>query len=157
MTEPTKFFQQHHTVEPPAVDSTHFRQHWSVVPRLDQLKNDGAIGWYVWLAGVEFRRILELVLSDQWKAPSMDYIGGGGFDPAPRRIDAKKRKAYVTSHIGSWAVDLLELHLVGDLPWESLGVQYGVHRSTARRWIITTLEALPYLVWQKGESDGGEV
>jgi len=154
MTEPSGFFRQHHAVEAPAIDGAHFRQHWSVVPKLEQLKTDRAISWSVWLAAVEFRRVLEIVLMDQWKPPSFDHVGGGGgFDPGPRRIDALKRKAIVRGHIGSWAVDLLELHLVADLPWEDLGRRYGVHRSTARRWTIHTLEVLPYVVW-RGNAEG---
>lgn len=152
MTEPSRFFTQHHAVEAPSIDERAFRAYWRVWTRLDQLLADRAINSLTWRAGVEFRRLQELVLTDQWKTPNLDHIGGGGSDMTmPRRMDALKAVALVRRDIGSFAVDLLELHLVADLPWETLGKQYGVHRKTVRGWTIVALEVLPYVLWQRGE------
>lgn len=151
MTEPSSFYRQHHAVEAPAIDGAEFRPYWRVWTRLDQLLADRAINSNQWRAGVEFRRIAELVLSDQWKPPNLDRVGGGQDNMIPKRIDALKRKAYIRGALGSFAVDLLELHLVGDLPWVQLGEHYGVDRRTAREWTIVSLTALPYVVWGKGE------
>ena len=152
MTEPSPFFRQHHAIEAPAIDGAEFRPYWRVWTRLDQLLADRAINATTWRAGVDFRRIAELVLSDQWKTPNFEHVGGGGGENSvPRRLDALKRKAHIRAALGSFAVDLLELHLVGDLPWMQLGEHYGVDRRTARSWTIIALEALPYVMWQRGE------
>jgi hypothetical protein len=153
MAEPTPFFRQHHAIEAPAIDQWHFRTYYRVWTRLDQLKADHAISPYVWLCGCEYRHIAELVLSDDWKCPSFEAIGAGGipYDPSRGRIDAGNRKAEIRKHLGAFAVNLLELHLVGDLPWETLGKLYGVHRKTVRGWTIECLEGLAFVIWQKGD------
>ena len=152
MTEPSPFFRQHHALESPSIDDTSFRPYWRVWTRLDQLLADQAIGPVVWRAGVGFRRLQEIVVTDQWKTPNLEYVGSGGGDmTVPRRLDALKAVALVRREIGSFAVDLLELHLVADLPWERLGQQYGVHRKTARNWTIICLEMLAVVLWQRGE------
>ena len=153
-SEPSKFYQQHHAVEAPVIDGVAFRPYWRVCTRLDQLLADRAINTTIWRAGVEFRAIAELVMRDQWKAPNLDRVSGGGMDmTVPKRIDALKRKASVRRDLGNFAVDLLELHLVGDLPWVQLGQHYGVDRRTARGWTISALQGLACVLWS-GSHEG---
>jgi hypothetical protein len=153
MAEPSPFFRQHHAVEAPAIDQWHFRTYYRVWTRLDQLKADRAISPYVWLCGCEYRRIAELVLSDEFHPPNFEYGGmghnsrGTDFDPSRGRIDAGNHKAEIRKHLGGFAINLLELHLVGDLPWETLGKLYGVHRKTVKRWTIECLDGLAFVVW----------
>jgi hypothetical protein len=153
MTEPTKYFQQHHAVEPPAIDGTAFRPYWSVRTRLNDLLRYRAISPIVWRAGIDFRRLAEIVLSEEWPAPGFQQSGSGsaGFDVAiPRRIDAIDRLHFVRQKIGGFAVDLLEAHTVDDEPWEQMGKRYGVHPKTVRQWTILALNANAAVIWLRG-------
>lgn len=152
MAEPTKYFRQHHAVEAPAIDERAFRPFWRVRTRLDQLLIDGAISFPVWRAGVSFRLLAEIVLSQQYPAKWLGVDRGEqnrlGFDTSiAGRIDAINRLGDLRRALGGFALDLLEAHAVDDLTWAELGRRYGVHGKTARTWTIVTLRALAAVLW----------
>ena len=149
MTEPTKYFRQHHAVEAPAIDEQSFRPFWRVRTRLDQLLIDGAILWPVWRAGMSFRVLAEIVLAAQHGTNRLDYSDRpAAFDASiARRIDAIKRLGELRRALGGFALDLLEAHAVDDLSWAALGRRYGVHGKTARTWTIVALQALAGVLW----------
>jgi hypothetical protein len=155
VTEPTKFFRQHHAVEAPAIDDREFRPGWRVRPKLEQLFIDGAISFAVLRAGMIFRVRAEVVLSQQYPAKWLGVDRGEknrlGFDMSiVRRRDAIKQLGDLRRKLGGFAIDLLEAHLVDDLDWAELGRRYGVHGKTARTWTIVTLQALAGVLWGKG-------
>lgn len=151
MTEPSKFFTQHHAVEAPVIDDVEFRQHWRVCTRLDQLFHDRAISFAEWRAGQAFRTIAERVLATSWPAPNWDTGNSGrGFDAGlVARHAAITRLHELHDDLGGFAIDLLEMHIVDDLDWTELGRRQGVHAKTARRWTIITLGALASVIWGK--------
>lgn len=155
MTEPSKFFTQHHAVEAPTIDERSFRPFWRVRTHLDALLIDGAIGWPVWRAAVEYRTLAEVVLAGQWPAKWLDADQAdnsrGGFDVSIAfRIDAVDRLKSIHRALGNFPTGLLQAHLVDDLKWVELGRRYSVHAKTARSWTVVTLGALAEVIWNGG-------
>jgi hypothetical protein len=151
VTEPSEFFRQHHTVDPPVIDGTAFRPYWSVRTQLHELLRFRAISPIVFRGGIEFRRLAEIVLSEDWPSISLERSeGASGFDANPRRIDARDRLRFVRREIGDLAIDLLEAHTVDNEPWEAMGRRYGRNASTVRRWTILALNANAVVIWQRG-------
>lgn len=145
MTEPSKFFTQHHAVEPPAIDALAFRPFWHIRSRLDGLLIDEAISWQAWRAAVAFRTAAEIVLSETWRSQwAIDrHQPGRSGVTIGRRVDAATRLRVIRHSLGEWKFTLLECHLVDDLSWSELGRKYRVHAKTVRRWTIAALNALP--------------
>lgn len=150
MSEPSKFYQQHHAIDPPAIDAQSFRPYWRLRTRLDQLLLDGAISYPEWRAARLFRALCETALAGAFRTQSLNRGDG---DPlgialaATRRIDASRRLLAIRGHLGAPAAELLEKHLVDDLSWATLGQRLGVHPKTARTWAIAAVKALAAVIW----------
>jgi hypothetical protein len=151
VSEPTKFFRQHHAVDSPAIDENAFRPYWRVRSRLDQLLLDGAISFPVWRAGAAFRVLAEMVIAELYPAKWLDQTAknqlGFGLSLAGR-IDALDRLQRVRAALGGFAFELLERHLVDDQSWARLAQRYGAHPKTVRNWTITALQALATVIWE---------
>jgi len=150
VSEPTKYFQQHHAVEAPAIGEHSFRPFWRVRTRLDQLLIDGAISFPVWRAAALFRTLSEIVIADDWPATSMTFSEGGalGFDVSSiRRIDALNRLHAIRNCVGRTVFAMIERHVVEDQSWTQLAGYYGVHPKTVRSWTIAALQALAAIIW----------
>lgn len=150
MPEPDKFYTQHHAVEAPVIDDSEFRPYWRRCTHLDALLHDRAITIVEWRAGQAFRSIAETVLSANWNISQwMDNSRSRrGFDiNLGGRHDAINRLHKLHNALGSFAIDLLEVHIVDDISWTELGRRLGVHAKTARSHTILALRALAAVIW----------
>jgi hypothetical protein len=158
MTEPTKFFTQHHPVEPPVVNDHAFRTGWLVKNHLNGLLREHAISFDVWAAGVEYRRLAEIRLAGMFPPRSFDQGTGAGFGRHPAgRIDAGERLVAIKLGLGRDRVVLLNCHLVDDMKWSELGRRLRVHPTTARRRTIAALKVLTEVLLDGGSSAGQNI
>jgi hypothetical protein len=151
VAEPNAYFRQHVAVEAPIIDETEFRPYWRVHTRLDALLHDRAINFVEWRAGQAFRSIAETILAKSW--PASKWLdsgarGSSGFNLSLGvRHDALGRLHKLHDKLGSFAIDLLEAHVVDDESWTSIARRYGVHPKTARTWTVIALRALAAVIW----------
>jgi hypothetical protein len=153
VTEPSKFFTQHHAVEAPTIDERSFRPFWRRRTRLDDLLSDKAINLFVWRAGVDYRALAEMRLMDDFPAKGFDQnetLRAGSDIGIAHRIDTGGRITSINRELDKDHVRLLEAHLVDDLDWAELARRCRVHRTTARRKTIRALKALAEVVWNGG-------
>jgi hypothetical protein len=156
MTEPSKFFTQHHAVEAPSIDEHSFRTFWKVkhLIRLGELYRSRKITPIAWRAGIEFANVAEIALAEQWPSAWLDERGDGGghYDAGiAYYLDADDRRRAIERELGAFAVRLLDAHLVDDLTWAELGRRLRVHPQTAKAWTIDHLNALALseAIWGK--------
>ena len=151
MSEPSRWWRQHHGLEAPAIDFGAWRPYWRLRTRLDRLLLDGAITVHEWRQAVQLRRLVEAARAAVLPIHRLDGEPSGG-DSGPalaRRVDAMARLDQVRAGLGVFALGLLEACLVDDCSWRYLGDRLGVDPKTARAWTIIALRALATLQRRK--------
>jgi hypothetical protein len=150
VTEPSRYYTQHHAVEPPAIDALAFRPYWRRRTRLDRLLVNGVITEHEWRAAQHFRGLVEIIRAGDWPAKAFDrgaHVTGGSARGIERQFDALARLVVLRRELGTFAVDVLEAHIVDDESWVVLAARWCVHPKTARAWTVTIVKALATVIW----------
>lgn len=140
---PTATYRQHHDVEAPRVDVSHFRQAWRVRTRLDALHVDGQLTRDEWRAACEYRDCC-MRLSRGPAGPGSERTSGGA-DVHERQaalVDVQARVRAAEARLPRGEVKLCRAVVVLDRSWRDLGRWLGCDRETARRCAVAALCAL---------------
>jgi len=148
-SSPTREYRQHHTVEPPRIDSTEFRPAWRAKTRLvalaetdkiDRRQLEAALEWRAW------HEALGRVRVQAWEI----RIGSTRLPgtPTPFQITAAGELRAALAAIGAERVRLLEWSIVDDMPWASLAKKLGLSDKTAISRVVEAIAALT--LWRQG-------
>lgn len=146
------YLAQHAAFDAPAIDGEHFRPFFRRRTRLDDLRDEKAIGPRVYLAAILYRDLVEHVSGSARSALRTVVIDGStsGLDADRARAKALVRLRDVRKQLGAFASILVDLVVVLDLPWRELGRRYRVDPKTIKRYAVTTLQLLAQIMGDKG-------
>lgn len=149
--KPTTELNQHHTLEPPAVDARNFRQTWRVTSRLDALLRDKRISPNDHAAACAYRnaweRIAAAPLSSFQMQPHSTALG----DPHNRQINALYAMTTIRNlslAIGAFPAALCHACIVNDLPWTEIARRTHRNRETVRDWTAGAIHQLA-IAWNR--------
>lgn len=148
---PTVAFRAHHDVAPPRVDSTAFRQGWSVQSRLMSLHESGRIDREAFDAALAWRAWAETTSPapvQSWHT-RVDISPGPKEADATRRVHAAAKLRAATAALGALRTAILEAVAVHDASWRELGRLLHLSDKTAREWTAEAVEALA--TWRRGD------
>jgi|HubBroStandDraft_3_1064219.scaffolds.fasta_scaffold08362_6 hypothetical protein len=148
--QPTAEFAQHHDLEAPRIDGRSFRQAWRVQTRLNRLLVEGAITPQAWIAALIFRATWDTVFTGLWSVSRWEPAIASSRptdDRLVNRLDALTALRRLRSNLGRRDYELIEVCIVDDISWSSLGRQLHVDPKTARTRTVTALRALGRRKW----------
>jgi hypothetical protein len=144
---PTAEYRRHHAVEEPVIDEHQFRPAWRRRDRLDKLVDAGAINIREYRAALVFRRLHERALtgasaSSVWNRTFVDrHCRAPLLEMTEAQATALARLDAVKKALGA-LYELLEMCVVGDVPWCRIGQRFAVDPKTARKWAAASIAAL---------------
>jgi hypothetical protein len=147
---PSRWRQQHGSIEAPRVDAHEFRQGWRAVRPLDRLLRQRAITLREWAASRHFAALHQRAEGTTLRArdPARIRVDGGQprrGEPRERQVDALERVARVRQALGETTYALVCAVVIEQHSWTRLGRRLGVDPRTARGWSMEAIKALSML------------
>jgi hypothetical protein len=139
---PSPFLEQHHIVEPPAINSSEFRQAWRIKTRLSQLLLAGAITIREAEIAFWYRQACERALGNlasnmgRFDTPGRAPYGGRRQEPTARALEAAGYVRHVRAALGPRVSGLIDDCVCNDFSWLAIGKKHGLDRRKAKRLVI---------------------
>lgn len=144
MKPPTEL-NQHHIVDPPAIDARNFRQAWRVTSRLDALLRDKRISPADHDAACAYRAAWERITAGHLSSFQLQPHSTTQADHHNRQLNALNAWTTIRNlnqTIGAFAASLCHACIVDDLPWTKTARLTQRNRETVRDWTATAIHAL---------------